>query len=69
MAVPAAAPNKPANQGGKAAANVQPVNAFEANASNTNGLPHTYAPATGNWQDHAERSNPRGFGGSGKGTK
>lgn len=48
MAVPNAAPKKPANQGGKAAANVQPVNAFEASASNTTGMPHTYAPATGN---------------------
>lgn len=69
MAVPAAAPKKPANQGGKAAANVQPVNAWEATVSNTNGMPHTYAASTGNWQQHAEAKQPRGFGGSGKGTK
>jgi len=69
MAVPNAAPKKPANQGGKAAANVQPVNAFEASASNTNGMPHMYDPSTGNWQDHAQRTSPRGFGGSGKGAK
>lgn len=69
MAVPAAAPKKPANQGGKAAANTQPVNAFEKPASNTTGMPHTYDPSTGNWQQHAQATSPRGFGGSGKGAK
>lgn len=69
MAVPAAAPKKPANQGGKAAANVQPVNAFEKSAMNTDNLPHRYDPSNGNWQQHAEAVSPRGFGGSGKGAK
>lgn len=68
MAVPAAAPKKPANQGGKAPANVQPVNHQEKAASHTNGIAHVVSSATGNWQEHAQRSNPRGFGGSGKGT-
>jgi len=69
MAVPAAAPKKPANQGGKAAAFVQPVNHQEKAASNTNALPHQYTPSNGNWQQHAQASSPRGIGGSGKGTK
>ena len=42
MAVPAAAPKKPANQGGKAPANVQPPNVNVANVDNTNALPHRY---------------------------
>jgi hypothetical protein len=37
------APKKPANQGGKAPANVQAVNHQEKPASNTNALPHQYA--------------------------
>lgn len=69
MAVPAAAPKKPANQGGKAAAHVQPVNAWETSASNTNALPHQYGPSNGNWQQHAQAKSPKGFKGSGKGTK
>lgn len=69
MAVPAAAPKKPANQGGKAAAHVQPVNAWESSASNTNALPHQYGPSNGNWQQHAVAQSPKGYKGSGKGTR
>ena len=47
MAVPAAAPKKPANQGGKAPAYVQPVNHQEKAVSGTNALPHQYSPTHG----------------------
>jgi hypothetical protein len=69
MAVPAAAPKKPANQGGKAPANVQPPNVNHSTVNNTNGLPHQYGPSNGNWQQHAEAKQPGGTRGSGKGAR
>jgi len=69
MAVPAAAPKKPANQGGKAPANVQAVNHQEKPASNTTGLPHQYASTHGAWANHMVAKQPGGTRGSGKGTR
>ncbi len=69
MAVPAAAPKKPANQGGKAPANVQPVNHQEKAVSNTNALPHQYSPTHGVWANHIAAKSPSGTRGSGKGTR
>ena len=69
MAVPAAAPKKPANQGSKAPAYVQPPNVNVSNVSNTNALPHSYSASNGNWQQHAQAKSPGGTRGSGKGTK
>ena len=69
MAVPAAAPKKPANQGGKAPANVQPVNHQEKAVSNTNALPHRYGPTHGAWGNHIAAKQPGGTRGSGKGTR
>lgn len=65
MTTPQHPPKKPAGQGGKAPANVQPVNAWEKPASNTSGIPSVSNTAN-NWQDHARRSNPGGVGGSRK---
>lgn len=57
-------PPKPAGQGDKAPANVQQVNEFNkpgpSNTANA-GVPVT-GPA-GGWQEHANRSNPGGYGG------
>ena len=69
MAVPAAAPKKPANQGSKAPANVQPPNVNVSSVSNTNALPHSYSASNGNWQQHAQAKSPSGTRGSGKGTR
>lgn len=69
MKSPAHPPKKPANQGGKAAANVQPVNHQEKAASNTNGLPHQYGPTHGAWANHVAAKNHGGTRGSGKGAK
>ena len=69
MAVPAAAPKKPANQGGKAPANVQPVNHQEKAVSGTNALPHQYGPTHGVWANHIAAKQPGGTRGSGKGTR
>lgn len=65
MTTPQHPPKKPAGQGGKAPADTQPVNAWEKNASNTGGF-DAVANTANNWQDHGERSNPGGFGGSRK---
>jgi hypothetical protein len=56
MAVPAAAPKKPANQGGKAPANV----------SNTNALPHQYGSTANSWTQHSMVKQPGGTRGTGK---
>lgn len=69
MAVPAAAPKKPANQGSKAPANVQPPNVNVSSVSSTNALPHSYSASNGNWQQHAQAKSPSGTRGSGKGTR
>lgn len=69
MAVPAAAPKKPANQGSKAPAYVQPPNVNVSSVSNTNALPHSYSASNGNWQQHAQAKSPSGTRGSGKGTR
>lgn len=64
MTTPNCPPPKPKGQGGKAPADVQPVNAWEKNASNTGGF-DAVGPG-GGAQDHAGRKNPGGFGGSRK---
>lgn len=69
MAVPAAAPKKPANQGSKAPAYVQPPNVNVSNATHTTGLPHNYSPSNGNWQQHLATKQPGGTRGSGKGAR
>lgn len=69
MAVPAAAPKKPANQGSKAPAYVQPPNVNVSNATHTTGLPHNYSPSNGNWQQHLAAKQPGGTRGSGKGAR
>jgi len=69
MAVPAAAPKKPANQGSKAPANVQPPNHQEKAVSNTNALPHQYSSTHGAWGNHMIAKNHGGTRGSGKGAK
>lgn len=60
---------KPANQGGKAAANVQPPNVNVSNVSNTNGLPHTAGPTDDAWANHMVAKNHGGTRGSGKGAR
>lgn len=70
MAVPAAAPKKPANQGGMAPANVQPVNHQEKAVSHTNALPHQYSSSNGvSEQQQRCSKQPGGTRGSGKGTR
>lgn len=69
MAVPAAAPKKPANQGGKAPANVQPPNVNVASVSHTSALPHQYASTGNSWTNHSVAKQPGGTRGSGKGTR
>lgn len=64
-----AKPPKPAGQGGKAPAYVQPPNAHVAAVSNTAGMPHTYSPEMG-WEQHKDAARePGGFRGSGKGAR
>lgn len=69
MKTPAHPPKKPANQGGKAPANVQPSNVNHASVSNTNALPHQYGPTHGAWGNHIAAKQPGGTRGSGKGTR
>ena len=69
MAVPAAAPKKPANQGGKAPANVQAPMTGIPSVSNTFGLDHTPSASNGNWQQHLVSKQPGGTRGTGKGTR
>ena len=69
MKTPAHPPKKPANQGGKAPANVQPPNVNVSSVSNTNALPHSYSPSNGNWQQHLASKQPGGTRGSGKGAR
>lgn len=69
MAVPAAAPKKPANQGGKAPANVQPPNVNVSNVDNTNALPHRYEGTANAWTNHSVAKQPGGTRGSGKGAR
>jgi hypothetical protein len=69
MAVPAAAPKKPANQGGKAAAYVQPLNVNVSNVSGTNALPHQVSGSANSWTNHSNAKQPGGTRGSGKGTR
>ena len=66
MAVPAAAPKKPANQGGKAPANVQPPNVNVSSVSNTNALPHQYGSTANSWTQHEMARQPGGTRGTGK---
>jgi hypothetical protein len=65
---PAHPPKKPANQGGKAPANVQPVNAWEKSASPTNSMEAT-ASSGGGWQNHSNAPKGGGTRGSGKGAR
>ena len=69
MAVPAAAPKKPANQGGKAAAYVQPPNVNVANVDGANALPHRYEGTANSWTNHSVAKSPSGTRGSGKGAR
>ena len=69
MKTPAHPPKKPANQGSKAPANVQPPNVNVANVSNTNALPHQYAGDSNVWANHMAAKQPSGTRGSGKGTR
>lgn len=69
MAVPNAAPKKPANQGGKAPANVQPPNVNVAMVDNTNALPHRYEGTANAWANHFVAKNHGGTRGSGKGAR
>jgi hypothetical protein len=69
MAVPHAAPKKPANQGGKAPASVQPPNVNVSNVSNTNALPHQVAGSANSWTSHSVAKQPGGTRGSGKGAR
>lgn len=69
MAVPAAAPKKPANQGSKAPAYTQPPATGVPSVSGTANMPHSYSPSNGNWQQHLASKQPKGFKGSGKGTR
>lgn len=57
---------KPAGQGSVAPADVQQVNAFNSGSgpSNTaNADKDVVANTANNWQDHAGKSNPGGYGG------
>ena len=69
MKTPANPPKKPANQGSKAPANVQPPNVNVSNVSSTNALPHSYSSSHGNWQQHLASKQPGGTRGSGKGAR
>lgn len=62
-------PPKPANQGGKAPAYVQPPNAHVASVEGTANMPHRYSPSAG-WEQHAEGARmPGGTSGKGKGAR
>lgn len=69
MAVPAAAPKKPANQGGKAAAYTQAPAKGVPSVSPLSNVDHRPSPANGNWQQHLVTKQPGGTRGSGKGTR
>ena len=65
--MPPAAPPKPANQGGKAPANVQVPKTTVSGVNSTSNLPHQYDATSGGWQNHAVAQMPGGTSGSGKG--
>ncbi len=67
MAVPAAAPKKPANQGGKAKAFTQAPMTGVPNVDNTSNLPHRYDAGANSWVNHTNNAKARAFRGSGKG--
>lgn len=69
MKMPANPPKKPANQGGKAAAYVQPPNVNVSNVSNTANLPHQYRGDANAWGNHMVAKNHGGTRGSGKGAR
>jgi len=69
MKSPAHPPKKPANQGSKAPANVQPPNVNVSNVSNTNALPHQVSGSANSWTNHSIAKNHGGTRGSGKGTR
>jgi len=52
MAVPAAAPKKPANQGGKAPAYTQAPASGVPSVSPLSNVDHKPSAANGNWQQH-----------------
>jgi hypothetical protein len=59
-----AKPPKPAGQGSNAPAPTQAVNAFnKPGPSNSNGMPDKSSNTAHNWQDHASKGNPGGYGG------
>ncbi len=58
---------KPANQGGKAPAYVQPPNSNEANVPSTANLPHQYNSTDNAWANHMAAKQPGGTRGSSKG--
>lgn len=66
MAVPAAAPKKPANQGGKAPANVQAPMTGVPSVSSVSHLDHKPSASNGNWQQHLASKQPGGTRGTGK---
>ncbi len=68
MKTPAHPPKKPANQGSKASANVQPPNVNVSNVSHTTGLPHSANPLDGQ-QNHANAQQPGGTRGSNAGAR
>lgn len=67
MAVPAAAPKKPANQGGKAKAFTQPLATGVPSVSASNGVPHRSGAGDNAWLSHTQNAKARAFRGSGKG--
>ena len=69
MAVPAAAPKKPANQGSKAAAPTQAPATGVPSVSPLSNVQHKPSAANGNWQQHLVTKQPGGTRGSGKGAR
>lgn len=69
MAVPAAAPKKPANQGGKAPAPTQAPMSGVPSVDPLSGVDHKPSAANGNWQQHLVTKQPGGTRGSGKGAR
>lgn len=66
MAVPAAAPKKPANQGGKATAYTQAPASGVPSVSPLSNVDHKPSAANGNWQQHLASKQPGGTRGTGK---
>ena len=69
MAVPAAAPKKPANQGSKAPASVQAPAQGVPSVGSLSHVDHRPAASNGNWQQHLAAKQPGGTRGSGKGAR